>query len=303
MTDVGAHEAGEPPSDIELGRPAWSKFGLSLTSGQLDTVRLLTRRASHIEPSLTRILTTVLERCPRARLEGLEHRLKSLDSTARKLADRPGPFPSRGLPRVVDSVRYTVVVPDESFTADTQHILHELGLHGLRPRSLIDTFGLEGYQGVNTRWQTPSGVGCEVQFHTPLSRRMCELTHGLYEQVRLSTTSEGERAMADNIRRTAFTAVPEPPGHATLTMPKATVSRRSTPADVGRSPELPPGERGAGHPNSGGPSPAKRRHEDGSQRRGNGGSSGASRNSDSSKPRHTRPQHRQRPTNGPSLET
>lgn len=80
-----------------------------------------------------------------------------------------------------------------------------------------NTWGEDGYQGINGAYRTPDGSGTiEVQFHTPESLEAKMTGHDLYEEARLPETTPERRAELDRLMAEQFDRVPRPEGGAGL---------------------------------------------------------------------------------------
>jgi hypothetical protein len=154
---------------------------------------------------------------PNRCLVGLEHRLKGEDRLKEKIADalraRPGLTATQALSIVPDPVRFTCEYsPDryaEGVLADIQRI-KEIGLEEVKLKNLWSD---EQYKGINSQWRRPeTGLRIEVQFHTPASLEVKELTHKAYERIRSPDTSPTERNELEAFRRRANALLDTPPG-------------------------------------------------------------------------------------------
>jgi hypothetical protein len=200
--------------------------GLRLTAAQNRQVVEFHDRAAEAERSLTPRLLEISERSG-VGLAGLEHRLKSLESTQRKVADRvveqgSGAHASPVLGGVNDAVRFTFTSGDASYVTDVTDVarrLEEAGFERVRWRL---TWPADGYQGLNTSWRDPAtGQVFEIQFHTAGSFFMKEYTHPLYEERRLpGITAERDAALRAE-ETSLYRQVRRPPGVEQLVRPPA----------------------------------------------------------------------------------
>ncbi len=186
------------------------------------------RAGAEAEASITPRLQSIVADTPNARLEGLDARLKTLDSfkgkVARDLLDGRGPDwlpeslqvkpPATGVASsIADGVRYTVTVPERGYGQGVTAVVRRLQDAGYVPVQWKNTWGGTGYRGINSQWRDPgSGRLFEVQFRTPASYRAKTVTHGLYEQVRLPGTPAAEILRARAEQNALFGQVPIPPG-------------------------------------------------------------------------------------------
>ena len=163
---------------------------------------------------------------PDARLEGLEYRLKGEDSMYRKVADDLRDYaPGAGAEDIVagmkDSVRYTYVVPDASYTPTVSQMMDDLQTEGLVPDGpLKNSWGSDGYVGINSTWFDPgSGRIVEVQFHTDASFDAKMTTHEPYEAARLPGIDPEVKARLDAEMNDVFGSVHAPDGAADIGWP------------------------------------------------------------------------------------
>ena len=198
------------------GIGSWTGEGLSLGGRDLALVNDFAADAIRFEPGISRSLRGIVADLPTSELGGFEARLKSFDSLARKTAtamDVRGATAAEALGGVKDSIRYTVLTPGEDFAAASAQVTERLSAQGFENISFKNTFGGPDYQGINTTWHDPrTGHAFEVQFHTPESFEAKTLTHEMYEEIRLPSTSP-ERAAELSVQQQAiFDSVPRPPG-------------------------------------------------------------------------------------------
>ncbi len=149
-------------------------------------------------------------------LTGLEHRLKSLASIARKLISNAHDMEvslEEAIPTVRDALRYTFIIDYEEYTSGVDALLKALVERGYGVARVNNTWGGDGYKGINTNLTTPGGYLFEIQFHTQDSFDAKEVkTHALYEIVRSEDSTEAEKQEAAEKQRQIFAAVPVPEG-------------------------------------------------------------------------------------------
>jgi hypothetical protein len=152
-------------------------------------------------------------------MTGLEQRLKTSDSLARKIdADavkEHGGDRAAAAASVSDSIRYTTVFDNDTYTAGTAATLKSLEDDGYSIRAKNFWSDGDDYQGMNVK-ATKSGVTVELQFHTRDSVRVKEKQlHPVYEEYRASTDNKKRRQLWDKMVNIAAT-IPKPAGYATL---------------------------------------------------------------------------------------
>ena len=203
------------------GARAWDGEGGHLTPQQNAAADAYLRGASRAEKSITPDMERIADRSGGS-LEGLDYRLKGEDSFKRKLATELAEPDSPGLDHALanmkDSVRYTYQFDGEHYADGVASARAGLQDAGYQEIKFKNTWGEEGYQGINGAYRTPDGSGTiEVQFHTPESLETKMNAHELYEERRLPETTpervdELDRQMADD-----FARVPRPDGAGDLT--------------------------------------------------------------------------------------
>ena len=103
------------------------------------------------------------------KLVGYSHRLKGADSIARKIlfdSNRTGITMEDACDRIGDSVRYTLVCDEETFTTQVREAMQSLLDKGYTVNHFRNTFDKVMYKGVNVSLTSPEGVVMELQFHT-----------------------------------------------------------------------------------------------------------------------------------------
>lgn len=152
------------------------------------------------------------------KLIGLEYRLKTPESTARKLLLNAHDMEislEEAADTVKDALRYTFCLADEAYTDGVDEILKVLDERGFTFDKVKNYWGSEGYKGINTNPVTPDGFVFEIQFHTQDSYDAKEVkTHALYEIVRSEESSEAEKEEASAKQLEIFATVPVPEGAA-----------------------------------------------------------------------------------------
>lgn len=151
------------------------------------------------EPELTALITSIAEGAGGS-MTGLEHRLKTVESLARKLHDKAK---AKGISiedyaaRVADAVRYTAIVDDDppgNYAAAIRRTIEMLEAQGIQVEEL-ETHWLPGdsYNGVHLVGRHPNGTLFELQFHTTGSIEAKNSTHGIYERIRQAGVAPEER--------------------------------------------------------------------------------------------------------------
>jgi Short repeats of unknown function len=150
----------------------------------------------------------------------LEHRLKDgkrveggdedspSASTMRKFAEERMPdkpldeggvwkTPEQVRHKMNDSLRYTIVIPEDKYTDMTQKAINELGTKHTQQFTEVEVKNAwperqgEGkYVGINATYRTKDGVLFEVQFHTEKSAEMTGEEHPIYGEKRTYRAAE-----------------------------------------------------------------------------------------------------------------
>ncbi|WP_431780505.1 ATP nucleotide 3'-pyrophosphokinase [Streptomyces chumphonensis] len=205
----------------------WRQGDLHLDARENAAVEEFLDEAARAEKTITPQLRTVAA-WTGAELVGLDQRLKSEDSTKRKiatwLADDPNQTVHEALGDLNDSVRYTFQWEDHAYTEGVRaasHLLVDWGHENVRWANTWKDRST--YQGINAAWKEPMwGHTYEVQFHTPAGKQAATVTHPLYEEQRLPSTSPQRKAELAERQSRIFAAVPVPEGAEELAAPAHT---------------------------------------------------------------------------------
>jgi hypothetical protein len=124
------------------------------------------------------------------KLEGLEYRIKSTDSLARKIegdakAEKHGGSLESAANDISDASRYTMTFPEENYTGSVQDALKQLEDYGYEVKAKNFWQKGDDYQGINVKLKAKNGSIIELQFHTPSSLATKEKKlHSIYEKYR-----------------------------------------------------------------------------------------------------------------------
>jgi hypothetical protein len=181
LTSSCAHSPATHP-ESEQAVPA-SEY--SVANHANDLLEKAVEAESWITPALT-----YLAELQQGEMLGLEFRLKSRDSTIRKIEtrmaergyDNPHDVPIR------DTLRYTMQFGDDPGGHHNYSVAYVLAtMEGLGHTVIaVKNYWPRGddYSGINTILQAPNGLAWELQFHTPKSFELKMSSHKVYEQVR-----------------------------------------------------------------------------------------------------------------------
>ncbi|MFG3000753.1 ATP nucleotide 3'-pyrophosphokinase [Streptomyces sp. NPDC048340] len=207
------------------GDDGWKgEGGLTLSTTDNAKVDAYLDRAKEAERSISVDVRTAAL-ASGAELVGFEYRLKSPDSLKRKVATSLKEHPEQNVDTVLqglgDAVRYTLQWPEDTYTDGVAAASALLSAWGNDSTKWSNTWGrTNGYKGLNTGWRAPgSGQLFEVQFHTPASKHAQEVTHLLYEEQRLPSTTPARKKELQAQQDAVFAAVPVPPGADRLNRP------------------------------------------------------------------------------------
>jgi hypothetical protein len=239
--DAGGGDRGDAGGDLDAGRGADGDGGGWLgEDGGGEVLRLdppenaaadaALDRARAAEPRITDSMMSIRDDIDGAELVGLQDRLKTEDSLKRKLATDLLELPDMTYAEVLDyvndparfsdSVRYTLQLPDGSYAAGVREAVAELRAQGFENVTFKNSWGSDGYQGINSTWRDPAtGQTFEVQFHTAQSFTAKTVTHDLYDKIRLPGTPADEVARLIREQAEVFGSVPVPPGAVGLELP------------------------------------------------------------------------------------
>lgn len=200
------------------------KGGDRLTKKQRSRLlaEALLLKAEAAEPEVTADMRT-LEKSS-AHLEGLEYRLKTMDSLARKIesdAEEDQVSLMAAAAGVSDVLRYTLTCSAEDYSQMVPEALAVLTDKGYRVEKFRNAWGGKFYQGVNVHLLSPAGTRVELQFHTPQSFAIKQASHEVYEIRRnpSSTAEEVEEAVRLSLAYNA--QVVEPEGARAISWPLA----------------------------------------------------------------------------------
>jgi hypothetical protein len=229
--DEGPASAGSAadPTDPTVWRSPEDP-NLTLTESQKGLLDDALTQAHTIEPRITGSLLDVAAQHAGVRMEGLENAVKSDDSFARKFAQklqevesRDGVLTSNGVQDAMfassrDTVRYTYIVPEGSYTPTVQSIVDDLSGQGYRLSEFKNSWGDEGYQGINSVWVDATGQKFEVQFHTDQSFTAKTAAHEYYESDRLGNATPEAAEASAAAQAEIFDRVPRPHGADSLSV-------------------------------------------------------------------------------------
>ncbi len=178
--------------------------------------QMLYDAAQKAEPAVTAVLKSM--ESDKAHLEGLDYRLKSVESTSRKILSDANDAEisiEESAKAIKDSLRYTFVIDDSDYVEMTKKIMDALISNGNTVLNFKNfwTNTSNPYQEINIQLKDKTGVVFELQLHTPTSynTKVFE-SHQYYEIARSETATEEEKAEANKKMEELFKQVPVPEG-------------------------------------------------------------------------------------------
>lgn len=177
----------------------------------------LVSAAAKREPEITKALQDTVAGIPGAELIGLEHRLKTEESLARKIRNdsvEGGMTPEQAASKMYDVNRYTISNNEQNLTATVKTTISNMEGQGYEVMRVKNTLGNPNaeYRGINMVVKANDGGLFELQFHTPRSLEVKEVNHKIYEQQRQSTTSRAEKKQMGQQMRDNAASIPTPDG-------------------------------------------------------------------------------------------
>jgi hypothetical protein len=189
-----------------------SSQGMTLErTALIKAAHALVDKATAEEPKITQ---DIQKHTPaNTKLEGLDFRLKQPGSTRDKLdkyIKEEGKSLSDAVASIKDLVRYTAVIPHDSYISGVKQTLDNLTHAGYKITSFRNTWNNPTYKGINTNLTTPTGQVVELQFHTPESFNTKMSNHHDYELERHpdATQTLREETTARMNQRVAALKVP-----------------------------------------------------------------------------------------------
>lgn len=160
-------------------------------------VSKLIDKAKHHDKRVTNDLINVTSNTSGS-LEGLDKRIKSVESTTRKIKDKSQErkiSPEEYSKQVTDILRYTFCSNENNLVEEFFDIKNNLENKGYNIIEINNTFSIPNttYKGINTLVKNSDGYIFELQFHTYKSLQIKEENHKLYEKSRLPSTPSEEK--------------------------------------------------------------------------------------------------------------
>lgn len=185
-----------------IGKPAACPQLLARKKQAAELLEKATKAEKRVTPDLEN-----LAQQNGMKMEGLDYRLKTEESLARKLDDTAPE-------QIGDALRYTMVSKPADLAGNAQKTLSKLESEGYQVMKVKDTFKPGApYKGVNTQIRSPDGQVFELQFHTPQSFDVKQnATHKLYEEFRVLKDGDPKKAQLMDELVCISNRVDTPPG-------------------------------------------------------------------------------------------
>lgn len=163
--------------------------------------------AKRREPRITKAVTSSVKDSG-AEMYGLDHRLKTIGSIARK--QELGK-------EIKDAIRYTAILSDEDFVSQYSSIKSDMVNKGYSETKCKNYFeqyrrGKVNHKSVQCNYETVDGYSFEIQFQTKASQRVKDKKVPLYEEARDPNTTEARQKQITKEMRKLAEEVPDPPG-------------------------------------------------------------------------------------------
>jgi DNA polymerase III epsilon subunit-like protein len=155
-----------------------------------DVVEAATKqraKIAEVEAEITKLLIDLADK-NKAQMEGLDFRMKALNSLMRKIAaekdSEHGGDAQKAAEAMSDVVRYTMSYEPDDYVAGVKDVIAQMQKLGYDLRVKNYWEADDPYQGINVAAIHPNGTKFELQFHTPQSVADKEKIHAIYEDYR-----------------------------------------------------------------------------------------------------------------------
>lgn len=160
-----------------------------LGSGKL--ANKIYQEAVKAEPQITKDVTFAAN-LSGSRMHGLEHKLKTKQSIARKIetdSEEKGITVFEAASNIKDAVRYTTIADDNNFVSSYEKTKKQLEADGYtetRCKNYFDLYrqGKVKHKSVQSVYKNKDGYSFEIQFHTPSSQAAKDKKVPIYEERR-----------------------------------------------------------------------------------------------------------------------
>lgn len=198
-----------------LNQPARGQLARDARGTHYDRAKEVLTRANEFEPQLTNALKTIVGDNG-GNMAGLEFRLKTEDSLARKIRDKAKAkkmTEDQYAQEIGDAVRYTALYDPADYVQRAEATLKALESQGHTVIDVENNWARgDAYSGVNAVLQAENGMRWELQFHTEDSLVAKERAHEFYDTVRDPSKPKEERSNAYSRSTAQWEDVPQPKG-------------------------------------------------------------------------------------------
>lgn len=205
------------PMDVNAVRER-GKLSLEEAEECADIAERIFSSSVKAEPKITRDVISAISKSS-GHAYGLEYRLKQPTSLASKIgadAKKDKVSFEEASHKINDTIRYTTVSEDDSFTSDYQTIKSELermGYFEVRCKNYFDAYkkGQVMHKAVQSVYRNKANKTFEIQFQTPSSQAAKDLRTPIYEKRRRSGLSKQEKSKLEQqmLRLAEFVPYPQ----------------------------------------------------------------------------------------------
>ena len=176
----------------------------------------LREKALKEEPAITSLMSSIVQEAGGRLVDG-EHRVKTTESLGNKIekdARNEGISHEQAAAKVSDSVRYTMDVSNENYTATLKSTIDRMTADGYEVRAKNFWTGGDPYDGTNIK-ASKNGITVELQLHTKSSIDIKHKNHSLYKLYEKEKNESTRRSHWDTMVENAK-AIVRPAAYATL---------------------------------------------------------------------------------------
>lgn len=165
------------------------------SEGAVKSAKDIRKRSEKLEPEITDSMMNIAEQYGGEFVQ-LDQRLKTTDSLARKIdsiAKNEGMSTDEAATTISDSIRYTMTVPSNDYTAATGDLITKFESQGYDVEAKNYWPQGDSYQGINMKLRK-DGITTEFQLHTPESyETKSKKLHDVYKKFRTAPMASASR--------------------------------------------------------------------------------------------------------------
>lgn len=193
-----------------------------LAAKAASTAKSLIAKAAKEEPQITQFLNGLCKKEKGCRLAGLEYKLKTEESLARKLEMKANTRVAKGGTNIDsalaeeakaanDVLRYTIIAPPKIYREVEKRVRDAMQKNNYTIVNNWDAWsGVKTYKGLNMGFRSSGGLVFELQMHTDESFAMKQVIHEQYEEARGTGTSGERKKALENYMEGKWTGVTAP---------------------------------------------------------------------------------------------